>query len=249
MKPGSLNHPLVSILIPTLALDEAVLATLDSIPTDHEGDVEILVQHGGKGSKQLPGHRTMPESTRIESLPDDGVYHAINRALARARGQYILVLGAGDTLRFRALEEVAPHLRETPALDAVYGDVWMMESNSRYFGEFKPHDFFRHNVCQQALFYRRDLVLEMGGFDTKYPVLSDYEFNVRLFSRPDARIRHIPAIVCNYLGNGLSSRGWRDDPWMGVREATVARAFGITKTKSRIRSSETKLKERTKVIP
>jgi glycosyltransferase involved in cell wall biosynthesis len=233
MKSGSPNHPLVSILIPTLALDEAVSATLDSIPMEKPDDLEVLVQHGGIGSGQFSGNRPLPANLRIESRPDHGVYDAINRALARARGRYILVLGAGDTLRPGVLDAMRPHLGETPPLDAVYGDVWMMESDSRYFGEFKPHDFFRHNVCQQALFYRRELFLDMGCFDTRYPVLSDYEFNVRLFSRPGVRIRYVPLIVCDYKGDGLSSRKWRDDPWIAEREEKVARAFGISKNKGR----------------
>ena len=232
MKSGSSNQPLVSILIPTLALDKALAATLDSIPQENAADLEVLVQHGGKMPGQS-GPGAVPAHIVLESRPDDGVYHAINRALARARGQYFLVLGAGDTLRPGAMEEIMHLLRSSPGFDAVYGDVWMMESNSRYFGEFQPQDFFRHNVCQQALFYRRERVLEMGSFDTRYPVLSDYEFNVRLFSRKDASILHVPIIVCNYVGNGLSSRQWRDDPWIAERETAVARAFGITKIKGK----------------
>jgi glycosyltransferase involved in cell wall biosynthesis len=238
MISGSLNHPLVSILIPTLALDEAVSATLDSIPPDLPYGLEVLVQHGGEGPEKLPGDRRIRGAIRIESRPDHGVYHAINRAIERAKGNYFLVLGAGDTLRPGALEQVAPQLRETPPLDAAYGDVWMMESDSRYFGEFKPQDFFRYNVCQQALFYRRRLVLEMGGFDTRYPVLSDYEFNVRLFSRPGVRIRYLPVIVADYPGNGLSSRKWREDPWMAEREGKVGEAFGIRKNKGKKKRAE-----------
>ncbi|MFM7182795.1 MAG: glycosyltransferase [Verrucomicrobiales bacterium] len=233
MKPRAENSPFVSVVIPTLALDKAVSATLGSIPGNLGAEVEILVQHGGKKPDTPDGMDLMPPSTRIESLPDNGVYYGINRAISRAKGKYVLVLGAGDTLRRGVLEEVLPHLREAPPLDAVYGDVWMMESKTRYFGEFKPQDFFRYNVCQQALFYRRELVIDMGGFKTMYPVLSDYEFNVRFFSRPEARIRYIPVVVCNYLGDGLSSHKWKDDPWIAERQESVARAFGITKTKDR----------------
>lgn len=233
MKSGSPNHPLVSILIPTLAIDDALAATLDSIPEDTTSDLEILVQHGGKESGKPTGNLRIPASARVESRPDEGVYHAINRALARARGQYIVVLGAGDILRPGVIEEIRSLLSASPPFDAVYGDVWMIESDSRYFGEFTPHDFFRHNVCQQSLFYRRERVVEMGGFDTRYPVLSDYEFNVRFFSGPGARIRYVPIIVCDYKGNGLSSRAWRDDPWIAEREERVARAFGITKKKGK----------------
>jgi GT2 family glycosyltransferase len=133
---------------------------------------------------------------------------------------------------------VAPHLRETPPLDAVYGDVWMMESDSRYFGEFQPQDFFRYNVCQQALFYRRDLVLEMGGFDTRYPVLSDYEFNVRLFSRPGARIRYLPLIVANYPRQRIEFPQVARRSLDGRARGKVGEAFGIRKTKGKKKRAE-----------
>lgn len=227
------SHPLLSILIPALELNEAVSATLDSIGMQNPGEVEVLVQHGGKAQGSVGAKGDLAAHVKVESRPDGGVYFAINRALERACGDYILVLGAGDTLRPGVLDAVRKVLLESPPPDAVYGDVWMVENGSRYLGEFEPGDFFRYNVCQQALFYRRELVVEMGGFDTRYPVLSDYEFNVRLFSRKGVRIRYLPMIVCDYLGNGLSSRAWRNDPWLAEREDKVARAFGIRKGKDR----------------
>jgi hypothetical protein len=71
----------------------------------------------------------------------------------------------------------------------------------------------------------------MDGFNPRYPTLSDYELNVRLFSRPGARIHYEPVIISDYLGGGLSSRAWREDPWIAERENVVAKAFGISKPK------------------
>lgn len=227
--------PLVSIIIPVLVFDAALRETLVSLGRSGGEFPEVLVQHGGSGPVEME-EGIVPFPVLAESRPDGGVYQAINRAVERATGRYVLVLGAGDTLRPGILDGLRPLLETEPRFDAVYGDVWMKDQGIRYLGEFKPGDFFRHNICQQGLFYLRETLIAMGGFKVRYPVLSDYEFNVRLFSRPGARVHHEPVVVCDYLGGGLSSRAWRDDPWIAEREKAVAAAFGINKPKRDSRS-------------
>ena len=74
----------------------------------------------------------------------------------------------------------------------------------RYDGEFNLERLVTKNVCQQAVFYRRELFDDMGGFELRYRVNADWHFALRAFARHPTR--WVDAVVCDFAGGGLSSR-------------------------------------------
>lgn len=138
---------------------------------------------------------------KLESRPDGGIYEAMNRAVGRASGAYILFLGADDRLRIH-LDEARAFLKD--ARTVYYGDVWRVESGDRYAGAFEGARLARTNICQQSIFYPR-AAFEGREFDVHYRQQADWAFNMACFADPTLRFEYVPLLVADYGQGGLSS--------------------------------------------
>ena len=138
---------------------------------------------------------------KLESRPDGGIYDAMNGAVARAKGEYVLFLGADDRLRIR-LDEARRYLKDGRTV--YYGDVWRVATGDRYAGAFDGAKLARTNLCQQAIFYPR-AAFAGRTFDARYKQQADWVFNMECFADPSLRFEHVPLLVADYAQGGASS--------------------------------------------
>jgi glycosyltransferase involved in cell wall biosynthesis len=144
---------------------------------------------------------------RLESQPDSGIYDAMNRAVQRATGDYVLFLGADDHLKI-LLDEIRDRLVDAQTL--YYGDVWRMESRDRYAGAFTGAKLARTNMSQQALFYPKT-AFEGRRFDVQYAQQADWVFNMDCYADPLLQFEYLDVIVAEYAQSGISSMKMDDD--------------------------------------
>lgn len=194
---------------------EAALASVWAQPAVR---VEVIVIDGAS----TDGTRAWLEQNRarIDTLVselDTGVYAAMNRGLALARGEWLLFLGADDELAApTVLGEVQARLRETAAGVAV-GEIQYDDGRVYRLAE-SPRPIARNFVHHQGAFYRRSLFAENGHFDPALAVMADYDFNLRLWKN-SVRIKPLPLRIARCGVGGLSDRG----DWRGYREEIAVR--------------------------
>src|SRR5436190_11669530 len=71
------------------------------------------------------------ELTYWVSEPDRGVFHAMNKGISKAHGEYLLMLNSGDTISDKhVLKQVFE--KDKPCEDILYGDV-LRESKGKIF--------------------------------------------------------------------------------------------------------------------
>ena len=207
-------RPLVSVILPTMNSAGVLADALGSLANQTFCDFEVIVSDGSSNDETLviaERHASALPALLIDSRPDTGVYDAINRGVRMAQGEWFMVLGSDDRLHSATtLATVAPHLRAEPSAVMVYGDVRMMAVNpcgvapgGRYAGPVSMKRLFSTNICQQAIFYRRELFDTLDGFDTRYRIFADWDFNLRAaFLAP---IRWIDVVVADYSATGMSA--------------------------------------------
>ena len=201
--------PLFSIITPVYNSVTKIGRTIRSVLDQRDCLLEYIVVDGDSvdGTAQIIARYADNERGRLRFLsePDDGVYHAMNKAITMARGKYLLFLGAGDALRAGALSNVAG-LLPADKLALAYGNVFWKDKEIIYNGEFTKQMLRTHNICHQAIFYTRDIFRFMGGYDVRYEVLADYVFNIRCFAEERITKRHIDYVVADFEGGGLSAQ-------------------------------------------
>ena len=74
-----------------------------------------------------------PLSIKAISEPDKGLYDAMNKGLARATGDFVLFLNAGDYLfEVTTLEKIAACI--TPNTDILFGETMLVNENRQHIG-------------------------------------------------------------------------------------------------------------------
>lgn len=138
------------------------------------------------------------------SEADSGIYDAMNKGLARAQGEYVLFLNAGDALAARdTLEKIAAQMeKQNERPDFVYGDS--LEGGARKPARAhgtRDWGMFTHH---QAMIYRRGAI-GMLRYDLRHEIAADYEFTCR-FLESARRVLYCPFPICVFEPGGVSQR-------------------------------------------
>lgn len=209
---------LVSLVIPSFQQASLLRGALQSIKNQIFKDYEIIVMDGGSTDgtaaivrefKQLP--------VTIYSEPDNGIYDAMNKGIARSTGDFIYFMGCDDRLyAFDTLKNVF----STPGIinnHVIYGDVVFSDTGKRYDGEFNDFKLMAGNICHQAIFVRREVFEKLGNFDIRYKTYADWEHNMRWFSTSWVKRQYLSIIIANFNTSGFSSQ-LQDELFFGELE-------------------------------
>jgi glycosyltransferase involved in cell wall biosynthesis len=92
------NLPMVTVVTVVLNGAEHVESTIRSVIGQDYPDIEYLIMDGGSTDGTLDIIKRHKASIAgIISEPDNGLYDAMNKAAAVAKGEWILFMNAGDT--------------------------------------------------------------------------------------------------------------------------------------------------------
>ena len=205
-------EPHISVVVAVFNGAATLPACIDSIVAQSFRDREIVVIDGGSTDgtvEYLRGNASLFGSWVSE--PDRGIYHAWNKALARAKGSWLAFLGADD--RFHdagALQELARAAQATRHR-IVYGRMDLIVragvvaqtvgkpwAKSR--GDFVSGFMFPH----PGALHHRSLFAEHGNFDEAYRYAGDYEFLLRELITRDAE--YVDRVIDDMAVRGMTAR-------------------------------------------
>jgi len=202
--------PLFSIITPSFNSLTGLRRSFDSVQSQAPKLFEYLIMDGASTDGTVEWlQQQKAGSFQSFSERDSGVYDAINKGIHKARGQFLYILGTGDVLTPGILEHAAEFIDRLP-FDRprfIYGDVRVMNRNKSILGgPFTRNRLCETNICHQAIFYERSIFELLGTYDLRYPIYSDWAFNLRCFG--DNRIARYYWMknIADFEGNGLSDR-------------------------------------------
>jgi glycosyltransferase involved in cell wall biosynthesis len=181
---------------------------------------------GGSTDATLEVIRRTAPDVDLLSERDAGVYDAINKGIARSTGRFLYILGAGDVLRPGVLASIAERLAAAPPNSIVYGNVYWVGLDRVYDPRFSKRDLTVRCVCHQSMFLDRSLFALHGMYDLRYPISSDWHFNIRAFCDPRVQTQYIDIVIADYEGGGISDTG-HDAQFQSDLPGLVRRSFGI----------------------
>jgi len=209
--------PLVSIILVCRDPGPRVQAALDSIWRQQGADAETIVIDGAS----TDGTREWLEARRtrlavLVSEPDRGVYDAMNKGLAAARGDWVIFLGADDQWTTPDIIARASETLSGAGVGVVAGRARF--TDGRVYAPQPATAIRRNFVHHQAAFYHRSLFARHGSFDLSLGVQADYDFNLRLLHAGVA-FTALPLLLAHCGTGGLSDGG----AWRNYREEIAVR--------------------------
>lgn len=207
-----MDQPLISIITITFNAAKVLPPTLTSIVDQSFRDFEHIIIDGASTDDTLAVARALSAKSRIVSEPDGGLYDAMNKGLAMARGRYLLFLNAGDSLH--ASDTLARYAAEAKrGHDIIYGDTVIVDAERHVLGprhltapERLTADSFRRGmlICHQAFMVRRELAPE---YDLQYRFSADYDWTIKCIDAADPRkCVNLRTVTIDYLSDGLTDK-------------------------------------------
>lgn len=174
-------------------------------------DFEQIVVDGASTDRTpevLASFRGDPRLGPVFSEPDDGIYDAMDKGAAAAKGDWLLFLNAGDVLVCGILARV---FAEPLPADVVYGDLHNgldPDAPVRLFPDgasITPLHFLADHLPHPATFVSRALFERLGGYDRRFRIVGDNDFFLRAAAAPGTRFLHLPFPVSRFDAGGVSS--------------------------------------------
>lgn len=180
-----------------------LLGTMDSLAAQRCVDLEWLVQDGASSDTTIAcvnAHTASGLNLSLRSEPDTGIYDGMNRAIARARGDWLFFLNAGDAFADAGVLEDVAHAADAGNAELIVGEVLMTGGAvclHRSYAHLGPTRLLFDSLCHQAVFARRSLFERFGSFDTTLRYAADYDWLLRTL-RSGARVEFLPRVVARF---------------------------------------------------
>lgn len=207
----------VSIITAVRDDSDGLRRTLESIAAQRYPAVEAVVIDGGSTDGGVAVLQAYADRLGDwVSEPDAGIADAMNKGLARAGGELVLFLHAGDRFADEyALERAMTHVTDTDsiwAFDILHGSAGHYRRTSPR--PFNGWVWLKNPLPHQGVLCPRGLFAGLGHFDTSLKIDMDYDFWLRAY-RAGYNLRRVPEVLAIMDDGGISSR--RDWPGLSAR--------------------------------
>lgn len=151
------------------------------------------------------------------SEKDNGVYHAMNKGVAAAKGEYLLMLNSGDILiNTDILYDV---FSKNINAEILYGDIeWRFKNRFQCYytlpDKIDVSFFLKKSLAHQASFIKRGAHEITGYYDEKMKVSGDWKFFI-LAAKHNLAFQHLPLVISAGDSEGMS--------WSAVNYYTIRR--------------------------
>lgn len=212
----------VSIITVSFNSSKTIADTLASVAAQTYPQIEHIVIDGASTDNTVELVKQFGKHVRwLISEPDAGIYEAMNKGLALARGDLVGFLNADDMYADAGAVTAIVEAANKSGAEALYGDliyvraqepqsavrVWRsqpLRPNGLRFGWMPPHP---------TLYIKSNVMHALGGFNTSYRISADYEFILRCFGNPDMTSHYIPRVLVKMRMGGASNKSlsalWR----------------------------------------
>lgn len=221
-----MEKPRISVITVCFNSATTIRDTLESIASQSYKSFEHIIIDGGSTDETL---KIVCEWTKhhiyLISEPDKGIYDAMNKGIALAKGDYVGMLNADDFFASpSALEIIANHLSASN-VDAVFSylDIVDPSNLNRVLRKYRVSSFssfmLRIGIMPpHPTFYCRKSCYENAGpYSTDYRIAADFEMLVRLLLKYHMTWKFIDEITVKMRSGGLSSKGIKSN-WVVNRE-------------------------------
>ena len=212
----------VSIITITYNAAQWLERTMRSVLAQTNTDYEYIIVDGAStdGTQDIIKSLEPQFNSRLswQSEPDKGLYDAMNKGIARAKGDFLWFVNAGDEIY--APDTLANIVAATSEdIDIVYGKACIVNAAGHKVSEHHkttpPNLQLLHLlnglvVSHQAIVVRRSIA---EYYDTKYRICADYDWVIKSVHASRKNV-YIDDCLCKFLTGGVSKaqrkRSWKE---------------------------------------
>lgn len=191
-----MNELKFSIIIPSLNQGIYLEQSISSVLNQGYKNLELIVIDGKSTDCTLEILKKYQDKLKWISEKDSGQSDAINKGLKMATGDVIGWLNTDDYYMPGALQKVSDSFTNNKSSKWVTGDCKIVNSEGKEIQKYvalykkilrqvpkKKMLLFANFIAEPSTFWRRNIVEEIGYFNTKLKYVMDYEYWLRIISK------------------------------------------------------------------
>lgn len=206
------RKPLISIITITYNLIEKhresyIKQCIESVHQQTYPNIEHIIIDGAStdGTVKLLNEYVEKGWITLYSEPDQGIYDAMNKGIAKAHGTYINFLNSDDYFHNnQGIEFSMEYLMKCEA-DYSFADTLILQENGKknfWKGDISKLLIGTH-YCHQTMLVKTEVLKSINGFDTSYPVAADSDLMIRLYAKK-YKHTYVPFCFLTYRLGGFS---------------------------------------------
>ncbi len=182
------NYPRITVVVPSFNQGNFLGLTLQSIISQQYPNLELIVIDGGSADDSVEVIKKYEKHIAYwVSEKDNGQVDAINKGLKMATGEWFAFQNSDDLYIGNTFSTFANALRENNSIDVFFGDLFIINEKDDFvkFQRVVPFAvsnqyIISHQIHNQSLFFKMNLLDRVGYFDEKYCFSFDAEYILRL---------------------------------------------------------------------
>jgi glycosyltransferase involved in cell wall biosynthesis len=186
-----INNPSVSVIMSVYNGERFLKEAVESILAQSFTDLEFIIIDDGSTDQSARILENYNDSRiiRIKNASNIGLTKSLNLGLKKARGFYIARIDADDISKPGRLAAQIAYLNSNPQI-AVLGSAYeTIDENSKLIQTFYPPScplvitwslLFGNPIAHSSVVYRRDIILQLGGYDENILYAQDYDLWSRI---------------------------------------------------------------------
>lgn len=206
-----MKNPFFSLITVCFNAERSIASALQSASDQTCRDFENVVVDGASTDSTLEivsGFDDLP--LVVTSEPDQGIYDAMNKGVARSKGEVLYFLNADDRLHDPdVLARVQQVFVENPEVELVWGNVVYANPDGssliRRFNHINNRNLIFLDLNHQGTFARRRLFDRIGLFNTRFHINADYDWFLRAV-RSGAKWQYFDLKIACFHTGGTHSR-------------------------------------------
>ena len=200
----------LSIITINLNNASGLRKTIESVVSQSSRDFEYIVIDGGSIDGSIEVIKEF--ETRITywiSEPDNGIYHAMNKGIRAAQGEYCQFLNSGDWLY--ASDVIEKMINTLPDCSIYYGNMLKQMPDGTVFcdksgqGLITMFTFYRGSLNHSPALIKRNLFEKYGLYDENLKIVSDWKWYLEVVGINNEPVKYINFNVTCFNMNGISN--------------------------------------------
>ena len=227
----------VSIITVCFNSESTIVDTLRSVSSQSYQEIEHIIIDGGSHDGTIDlvkrhGHRVQ----KLVTGPDKGIYDAMNKGLLLATGDYVAYLNSDDFYCDNTvIQQVVAAIQETGS-DVIFGDLSYVQRENpkqriRYWKSraFKQGSFAKGFPPPHPTFFmKRELLVELGGFDLSYSLASDFDLMFRALEIKKYNSTYLPFEITSMRMGGATNKSIKNIIRQNQEILRCLRFHGVT---------------------
>jgi glycosyltransferase involved in cell wall biosynthesis len=216
----SAEQPRVSAVIPSYNHEHYVAGTVESVlAQDFDQPFEVVIVDDGSsdGSPEiLRGFAEADPRVRLDVRENQGISATFQRCLELARAPWVAFCCSDDCWAPNHLQASWDNLQDHPEAVLSFGRARIVDAegaerpDEQVFGTITDPDptepllRYGNSLCFISALIKRELALEVGGFDPGNGVLQDYDLYLRMLQHGRATYLTEPTVDFRWDGENAS---------------------------------------------